>query len=74
MKISIVMVTIGLFLLGISVGTMESDLNRFSMPIGISLGIIGSLTLFFSDQQHRNPAWLKRQVKYLIWRYWPAAS
>ena len=63
MKINISMVLTGLFLLGVGAGTSDAASNRFSFPLGIVIALIGLLVLFFSDEQHRNPAWLKRQAK-----------
>ena len=63
MKINISMVLTGLFLLGVGAGTSDAASNRFSFPLGIAITLIGLLVLFFSDEQRRNPAWLKRQIK-----------
>lgn len=74
MKISPVMFTIGLFLIGMGVGTIQLDLKSYSFWLGASISIKGLSLLFFSVEQHRNPAWLKRQAKHLIWKYWPTGS
>ena len=67
MRIKPVMATVGLFLIGLGAGT--SDVGYFML--GAALGLKGLLMLFFSFKQHRNPAWLKRQAKYLIWKLRP---
>jgi len=64
MKVNMIMLTIGLFLIGLGAGT--SDSGHFLLGAGI--GLKGLSVLFFSIEQHRNPAWLKRQAKYLIWK------
>lgn len=63
MKINPAMVLTGLFLLGVGAGTSDAATNRFSFPLGIAIALIGLGFLFFSNEQHRNPVWLKRQIK-----------
>ncbi len=69
MKLNIGMVFAGLFVLAVAVGTVESGINRFSMTIGASVGLVGLGLLFFAEENHRNPIWLKRRIKYLIWKF-----
>jgi len=73
MNFSLPMVMLGLFLLGVGAGTSDAATNRFSFPLGIAIALVGLLVLFFSEEQHRNPAWLKRQVK-IIRNSWPIGS
>lgn len=74
MKISLEMMASGIFLMGVGGQLTLNGGNRFHIPLGIAIAVIGLGLLFFSEEQHRNPAWLNRQVKHLIWKYWPTGS
>ena len=56
---------LGLFLLGVGAGT--SDAGHFLIGAGIALKGLG--LMFFSFEKHRNPNWLRRQGKYLLWKF-----
>lgn len=71
MKIYLGMFNVGLFLLAISVGTVESNSNRFSLPLGIAVGLTGAALLFFSFEENRSLIRLKRKAQYLVWKYSP---
>ena len=68
MRISVPMAITGISLLAIGAGTSDSG----NFLLGAAIGFKGLTILFFSKELHRNPAWLKRQVKFIVWKYRPA--
>ena len=67
MRLNNTMIFTGGCLIVASVGVVENGHFMLSM----ALAMVGFAILFFSEEQHRNPAWIKRQIKYLIWKYCP---
>ena len=65
-NLSVILASVGIFLLMLGAGTSDANLSPYSFTVGMSLGIVGIIAMFFSFEENRNPKRIRRLIRY----YW----
>jgi len=69
-NLSVVLASVGMFLLMLGAGTSDANLSPYSFQVGITMGIIGIIALFFAFEENRNPKRIKRIIRYYRHNFW----
>ncbi|MHB9019916.1 MAG: hypothetical protein ACYC3G_03555 [Minisyncoccota bacterium] len=64
LNLSVFLASIGMFLVMLGAGTSDADLSPYSFQVGMTMGIIGIIALFFAFEENRNPKRFLRIVRY----------
>jgi hypothetical protein len=61
--INVWMFAIGMFFVMLGAGTSDANLETYSFSVGITLGAVGIVIIFFSFEENRNLKILRRKAK-----------